>query len=89
LRRAMLTRGVKLNDPLSRRFDSGGTGNCGGEATCSTCVVSVVEGAQQLFNPQRIQEQQMLVKNPRWRLACKAIVEYGDREGTMTVRVSP
>ncbi|KAL3917963.1 MAG: hypothetical protein SGILL_004466 [Bacillariaceae sp.] len=26
LRRAMLTRGVKLNDPLSLRFDSGGTG---------------------------------------------------------------
>jgi ferredoxin len=88
LRRAMLTRGVKLNDPLSRRFDSGGTGNCGGEATCSTCVVSVVEGGE-LFNPQRTQEQQMLVKNPRWRLACKAIVGYGDREGTMTVRVNP
>jgi ferredoxin len=88
LRRAMLTRGVKLNDPLSRRFDSGGTGDCGGEATCSTCVVSVVEGAE-LFNPQKMQEQQMLVKNPRWRLACKAIVGYGDREGSMTVRVNP
>jgi ferredoxin len=88
LRRAMLTRGVKLNDPLSRRFDSGGTGDCGGEATCSTCVVSVMEGAD-LFDPQRSQEQQMLVKNPRWRLACKAIVGYGDREGTITVRVNP
>jgi ferredoxin len=88
LRRAMLTRGIKLNDPLSRRFDSGGIGDCGGEATCSTCVVSVVEGVE-LFNPQRIQEQQMLVKNPRWRLACKAIVGHGDREGTMTVRVNP
>ncbi|KAG7374552.1 2Fe-2S iron-sulfur cluster binding domain containing protein [Nitzschia inconspicua] len=88
LRRAMLTRGVKLNDPLSRRFDSGGTGDCGGEATCSTCVVSVIEG-RELFNPQKTQEKQMLVKNPRWRLACKAIVGYGDREGTMTVRVNP
>lgn len=88
LRRAMLTRGVKLNDPLSRRFDSGGTGDCGGEATCSTCVVSVTQGAE-LFNPQKTQEKQMLVKNPRWRLACKAIVGYGDREGIMTVRVNP
>ena len=31
LRRAMLTRGIKLNDALSRRFDSGGTGDCGAE----------------------------------------------------------
>ena len=31
LRRAMLVRGVKLNDALSRRFDSGGTGDCGAE----------------------------------------------------------
>lgn len=88
LRRAMLTRGVKLNDPLSLRFDSGGTGNCGGEATCSTCVVNVVEGGV-LLNPQKTQEQQMLVKNPRWRLACKAIVGYRDREGSMTIRVNP
>eukprot|EP00978_Attheya_sp_CCMP212_P001982 scaffold4087_cov40-Attheya_sp.AAC.1 len=38
LRRAMLTRGVKLNDSLSRRFDSGGMGDCGAEGTCATCV---------------------------------------------------
>ncbi len=31
LRRAMLTRGIKLNDALSRRFDSGGTGDCGAD----------------------------------------------------------
>ncbi|KAL3922601.1 MAG: hypothetical protein SGARI_006412 [Bacillariaceae sp.] len=88
LRRAMLTRGVKLNDPLSLRFDSGGTGDCGGEATCSTCVVNVVDGGN-LLNPQKTQEQQMLVKNPRWRLACKAIVGYGDQEGSMVIKVNP
>ena len=88
LRRAMLTRGVKLNDALSRRFDSGGTGDCGGEATCSTCVVNVVRGGE-LMNPQSIQEEQMLVKNPKWRLACKAIVGHGMQEGEMTIRVNP
>jgi ferredoxin len=88
LRRAMLTRGVKLNDPLSRRFDSGGTGDCGGEATCSTCVVNVVKGGE-LLNPQNIQEKQMLVKNPKWRLACKGIVGHGMQEGEMTIRVNP
>jgi len=88
LRRAMLTRGVKLNDPLSLRFDSGGTGNCGGEATCTTCVVNVVKGGE-LMNPQSIQEEQMLVKNPKWRLACKGIVGHGMQEGEMTIRVNP
>jgi ferredoxin len=88
LRRAMLTRGVKLNDPLSLRFDSGGQGDCGAEGTCATCVVNIVEG-RDLLNPQKTQEAQILVKNPRWRLACKAVVGFGDREGTMTVRVNP
>ena len=88
LRRAMLTRGVKLNDPLSVRFDSGGQGDCGAEGTCATCVVNVVEGSD-LLNLQKTQEAQILVKNPRWRLACKAIVGFGDREGSMTVRVNP
>ena len=88
LRRAMLTRGVKLNDALSRRFDSGGTGDCGGEATCTTCVVSVLKG-EELLNPIGVQEKQMLIKNPRWRLACKAIVGHGMQEGEMTIRVNP
>jgi ferredoxin len=88
LRRAMLTRGVKLNDALSRRFDSGGTGDCGGEATCSTCVVNVVQGGE-LLNPQAIQEEQMLKKNPKWRLGCKAIVGHGMQQGEMTIRVNP
>lgn len=88
LRRAMLTRGVKLNDPLSRRFDSGGEGSCGGEATCTTCVIGVQKGME-LLNPQSIQEGQMLVKNPRWRLACKAIVGHQMQEGELTIRVNP
>jgi ferredoxin len=88
LRRAMLTRGVKLNDLLSRRFDSGGTGDCGAEGTCATCVVSVVQG-EHLLNPAKQQEQQIFQNNPRYRLACKAIVGYGLREGEMTIRVNP
>ena len=38
LRRAMLTRGIKLNDKLAERFDSGGMGDCGSDGTCATCV---------------------------------------------------
>lgn len=88
LRRAMLTRGVKLNDALSRRFDSGGTGDCGAEGTCATCVVSVIKG-RELLNPQSVQEEQMLRKNPRWRLGCRAIVGYGFRQGDITLNVNP
>ena len=88
LRRAMLTRGIKLNDKLSLRFDSGGTGDCGADGTCATCVVGIVKG-DELVSPQGTQEQQILKKNPRWRLACKAIVGYGFQEGEMTIRVNP
>jgi ferredoxin len=88
LRRAMLTRGVKLNDKLSQRFDSGGMGDCGAEGTCATCVVSVTDGFD-LLNKAGLQEQQILVKNPRWRLACKTIVGFGMKEGSLTVKVNP
>jgi len=88
LRRALLVRGTKLNDALSRRFDSGGMGDCGAEGTCATCVVSVVRG-DDLLNPMGLTEKQILEKNPRWRMACKTIVGYGMREGALTVRVNP
>jgi ferredoxin len=88
LRRAMLVRGVKLNDPLASRFDSGGTGDCGAEGTCATCAVAVIAG-QDLLSPPATQEVQIFKKNPRWRMACKAVVGYGMKEGVLTVRVNP
>ena len=72
LRRSMLARNVLLNDPMARRFDAGvGTGDCGGEGGCCTCAVEVVSGAQ-VLSGQKTQEEQMLRRFPRWRLACKA-----------------
>jgi ferredoxin len=88
LRQGMLIRGVKLNDPLAKRFDSKNGGNCGAGGLCRTCSVSVTSGIN-LLNPQRLAEKQMLADNPRWRLACKAIVGFGMQEGEMTVRVNP
>jgi hypothetical protein len=41
------------------------------------------------LNPQAIQEEQMLKKNPKWRLGCKAIVGHGMQQGEMTIRVNP
>ena len=88
LRYGMLVRGVKLNDPLALRFDTKNGGNCGAGGLCRTCAVAVQQG-NDLLNPQRPAEQQMLADNPRWRLACKAIVGYGMREGDITIRVNP
>lgn len=88
LRRAMLTRGIKLNDKLSLRFDSGGTGDCGADGTCATCVVGITKGMD-LLNAANIQEKQILSKNPSWRMACKTVVGHGMKEGEMTVAVNP
>lgn len=88
LRRAMLTRGIKLNDKLSERFDSGGRGDCGAEGTCATCVVSITKGTE-LLNPMKQQEAQILAKKPRWRMACKTVVGFGMQEGDLTIQVNP
>ena len=88
LRQGMLIRGVKLNDPLAKRFDTKNGGNCGAGGLCRTCAVSIPMGVD-LLNEQRPAEKQMLADNPRWRLACKAIVGFGMQEGEMTVRVNP
>ena len=88
LRRALLVRGTKLNDPLARRFDSGGRGDCGAEGTCATCAVAVTTGLG-LLSPPGVQEAQIFKDRPRWRMTCKAVVGYGMREGELTLRVSP
>jgi ferredoxin len=88
LRRAMLTRGIKLNDKLAQRFDSGGSGDCGSDGTCATCVVAVTKGME-LLSPMKEQEGQILSKKPRWRMACKAVVGYGMAEGDLTIQVNP
>ena len=93
LRRAMLARGVKLNDALARRFDNQmqGAGDCGGEGTCCTCAVAVLRG-REVISEQKTQERQMLKPTPSWRLACKARVgtdmAYGE-VADLAVRVNP
>lgn len=88
LRRALLTRGIKLNDKLAERFDSGGRGDCGADGTCATCVVSVSTGMD-LLSPMKQQEEQILKQKPRWRMACKTVVGFGMTEGDLTIQVSP
>jgi ferredoxin len=86
LRRALLVRGVKLNDPLARRFDSGGSGDCGADGTCATCAVAVVQGADLLTAPTTM-EKQLFRDRLNWRMSCKT--KIGMREGTLTIKVNP
>ena len=89
LRQTILARGIKLNDPLALRFDSGGPGDCGGEGCCCTCAVQVVSG-QELLSGAKTQEKQMLRKHPDWRLGCRArISEELETDGELVVRASP
>ena len=89
VRRSILSRGIKLNDPLAVRFDAGwGTGDCGGEGTCCTCALEIKAGAQAL-NPQSSQERQILKKHPTWRLACKASVGDLDEDVELVLGVAP
>ena len=90
LRSTMLAKGIKLNDPLARRFDAGyGTGDCGGEGCCCTCALEVVTGLE-VLNEQKSQERQMLRKHPDWRLACRARVsEELACDAELVLRVSP
>ena len=89
LRQTILARGIKLNDPLALRFDSGGPGDCGGEGCCCTCSVQVVTGME-LLNEAKTQEKQMLTKHADWRLGCRArISEDLEADGELVVRASP
>jgi hypothetical protein len=88
LRLGMLVRGVELNDPLAKRFDTKSGGNCGAGGLCRTCAVSILRG-KELLNPQKVSEKQMLQDNPQWRLGCKAFVGYGMKEGDISIQVNP
>lgn len=57
---------------------------CGGYGQCGTCVVDIVEGAQNL-SPRTAVEERMLRKRPSsCRLACQAIIQ-----GDVSVETKP
>lgn len=82
LRMGLLARGKKVNDQTSTRYDNkpAGTGDCGGNGLCCTCVVSVTAGLQSL-TPKATSEKQILARSPgRYRQSCKARIAVGDNE---------
>ena len=96
LRTAFLLNGFRPGDIYdfdTYRFDAianSGT-NCGGDGTCGTCLVSVVEGADLLSPPGRVEKAALAKQRrpPRWRWSCCLFVGLGNKGGQLTVELRP
>ncbi|KAL1529583.1 hypothetical protein AB1Y20_000526 [Prymnesium parvum] len=91
LRMSLLRQGLVPNDSSANRYDNkpAGSGNCGGNGLCCTCVVSVMHGAQH-FSPQRASERQLLRKVARWRQSCRARFVLEDyEEAEVKINLAP
>mmetsp|Transcript_16376 Transcript_16376/g.30864 ORF Transcript_16376/g.30864 Transcript_16376/m.30864 type:complete len:344 (+) Transcript_16376:153-1184(+) len=78
LQRALLNRGIALDDPGNPRCDF-----CGSNA----CYVSVGKG-KSLLNPMGKTEEKLMERNPNVRLSCKATVGYNMQEGDLRLKVN-
>jgi len=89
LRMGLLRRGLRLNDQSARRYDNkpAGTGDCGGNGLCATCVVSVLNGGANL-TPKRPSEANLLSNVARWRQSCRAYVQCPADETDVEVRIA-
>ena len=87
----------QVYDRRSYRFDSPyqNDSNCGGEGTCGTCIVSILSGAENLNERNRVENAALLKQNapPNYRWACRAyIAENPDDDGAsdeVTVKLRP
>ena len=80
-----------VNDMTARRYDNKprGTGDCGGNGICATCVVSIMNGKEHL-SPMKPGEKQLLRNVARWRQSCRAYLALEDgEEAEITVKLSP
>ena len=78
LKRALLNRGIVMDDPGQPKCDY-----CGSNA----CYVSIFRGMP-LLNPMGLTEEKLMKRNPRVRLSCKTTVGYNMQEGELGLRVN-
>ena len=77
LKRALLNRGIVMEDPTGRKCDF-----CGGK-----CSVKVEQGLQ-LLSPMSTTEEKLMAKNPKCRVSCKTVIGYNTQEGNLRVKVN-
>ena len=58
--------------------------NCGGYGQCGTCIVEVVEGAENLSPRTEVEERKLKKKPASYRLACQTLVN-----GAVTIVTKP
>ncbi|KAL3907251.1 MAG: hypothetical protein SGPRY_010240 [Prymnesium sp.] len=76
LRKTLLVRYVELYRGMNKLT------NCGGAGQCSTCLVDVVEGAENLTPRSAIEEKRLKKKPESYRMSCLALIN-----GDVTVEV--
>lgn len=93
LRTTLQSKNLKMYDPRTARFDSPyQTGNCGGDGTCGTCMVGILEGAN-LLNEKTLVEEKGLLKQvapPNYRWSCRVKIGKDPEEsGVLKVKLRP
>ena len=78
LRKAALSSGINPYKGLSN------LNNCGGVGQCGTCVVEVLEGAQNLSPRSDVEEVYLADRPANYRLSCRTSVN-----GDVTIRTRP
>lgn len=58
--------------------------NCGGYGQCGTCLVEIVEGAENLSEKTAFEQRRLKKKPENYRLACQVLVN-----GPVTVNTKP
>ena len=89
LRLGLLRRGLKVNDLGAQRYDNKpkGSGDCGGNGLCATCVVSVLNGGECL-TPRGASESNLLAQRLRWRQSCRAFVTLPAGQTDVEIKIS-
>ena len=93
LRSILDAENYKIYDTRSARFDAPyETGNCGGEGTCGTCMIQVMEG-KEFFNERGSTESKAMAKQghpANWRWSCRVKFKPGVNEaGNIKIMLRP
>lgn len=93
MRTALQAENMKMYDESTARFDSPyESGNCGGEGTCGTCMVAVLEGRELLNIKERVEEKVLLKqqKPANYRWSCRVQIAPGANVGgTVKIKLRP
>lgn len=93
LRTVLQANNIDMYYQATARFDSPyQTGNCGGDGTCGTCIITLVKG-EELTNERARVEDKALKKQyapPNYRWACRMLVgQHEDMKGDMKIKLKP